>query len=350
MDNLKICTQVFESLPNDLHNNGVDIVREAAVIKSRRWLNGSTISVYFMDGDPLVHEKVRKYALEWTEYANIIFDFVSDPTNSEIRISFEGTSSNSKVGTDCLSVAKDKPTMHFGWLEPDSSDDEFSRVVLHEFGHALGLIHEHQSPEGNVPWDEPAVYRYYLENDGWDRDTTFMNVLKRYSHSETNYTEFDKNSIMIYKIPDSHTRGDYKVDWNSKLSQKDKEFIGKIYPKVIFNVIGDRIHPTEKLRPGDILQSENTKFSLVLQGDGNLVLYPTGSINALWSSRTYGKNVDWAVLQEDGNFVIYGEHSALWATNTFGNTAAWLVVQDDGNVVIYAPNGGVLWATNTMQH
>ena len=47
--------------------------------------------------------------------------------------------------------------MNYGWLTPDSDDDELRRVVLHEFGHALGLIHEHQNPEGGIEWNEPAV-------------------------------------------------------------------------------------------------------------------------------------------------------------------------------------------------
>ncbi len=46
-----------------------------------------------------------------------------------------------------------------GWLEPDTPNDEYRRVVLHEFGHALGGIHEHQSPaSGVIPWDKPKVY------------------------------------------------------------------------------------------------------------------------------------------------------------------------------------------------
>lgn len=51
--------------------------------------------------------------------------------------------------------------MNYGWLYPDTPDQEYSRVVLHEFGHALGAIHEHQHPEAAIPWDKPKVYEYY---------------------------------------------------------------------------------------------------------------------------------------------------------------------------------------------
>ena len=50
-------------------------------------------------------------------------------------------------------------------------------------------------------------------------------------------------------------------------------------------------------------------------------------------------------MQSDGNFVIYGPNGALWATNTSGNPGAYLVVQGDGNLVVYKPVP--IWATNT---
>ena len=51
--------------------------------------------------------------------------------------------------------------MNFGWLRPGTPLEEYMRVVLHEFGHALGLIHERQNPSGGIQWNKPVVYRYY---------------------------------------------------------------------------------------------------------------------------------------------------------------------------------------------
>ncbi len=56
---------------------------------------------------------------------------------------------------------KDQPTMTFAWLKDDNEDEEYERVVLHEFGHALGLDHEHQSPNAKLRWNKVEVKRVF---------------------------------------------------------------------------------------------------------------------------------------------------------------------------------------------
>jgi hypothetical protein len=88
------------------------------------------------------------------------------------------------------------------------------------------------------------------------------------------------------------------------------------------------------------------RFTLVQQGDGNLVLYQAGG-KALWSTGTAGTDGRVTVMQGDGNLVVYtpaGKY--LWASNTAGHPGATLAIQDDGNVVIYA-DGKALWNTGT---
>jgi hypothetical protein len=107
----------------------------------------------------------------------------------------------------------------------------------------------------------------------------------------------------------------------------------------------------------DQLVSANGKVKLVMQGDGNLVLYRTDNNQALWASNTWQKPVDHAVMQADGNLVCYDRAGkAYWAAGTWGHAGAYAMLQDDGNLVIYQgntqpnPNGvGALWASNTMQ-
>ena len=206
---------------------------EIAVLKKKLWKPGRTLRVCFLDGDPSVQAKVETVAHQWSEFANIKFDFGSDP-NAEIRISFTPDGSWSYVGTDALSIPASEPTMNYGWLDANSSDNEISRVVLHEFGHALGAIHEHQHPKLGFTWFKDAVYKYYMAPpNSWTKEQVDFNVLNRYSETVTQYSDFDTRSIMLYPIPQEHTCGDFAVTWrNTALSEKDKEFIQQIYPFV----------------------------------------------------------------------------------------------------------------------
>ena len=115
-------------------------------------------------------------------------------------------------GTDSLGIPTDDPTMNFGWLTNSSSEQVYSNVVLHNFGHMLGLIHEHQSPNAEIPWDKEAVYRYYLENQGWGTEQVDSNLLRKSrSDDYPSYREFDVDSIMMYPIDNEFTEGDFEV-------------------------------------------------------------------------------------------------------------------------------------------
>ncbi len=112
------------------------------------------------------------------------------------------------------------------------------------------------------------------------------------------------------------------------------------------------VYPIRTLNPGDSVDSGSIR--LVMQRDGNLVVYSDGTNASLWATGTTGVNV--AVLQSDGNFVVYPQDAAgnpfyaKWDSGTSGNNV--LDVQADGNVVIYPANaigvaGQAEWSTHT---
>jgi len=54
-----------------------------------------------------------------------------------------------------------------------------------------------------------------------------------------------------------------------------------------------------------------------------------------------------AVMQHDGNFVIYDAGgSPMWSTRSGGNPGARLEIQRDCNVVVRAPGGDPIWASD----
>jgi hypothetical protein len=125
-----------------------------------------------------------------------------------------------------------EPTMNLD-INDRTSEEEFSRSILHEFGHALGMIHEHQSPANGILWDEPKVYQYYWDQYKWEPNKVYNNVLLRYNEDQANSSEFDPDSIMMYEIPGHLTENGLTIGGrNCKLSEKDKSFIAKLYPGV----------------------------------------------------------------------------------------------------------------------
>ena len=194
------------------------------------WRPGSTLSVRLLGGAPSVRERVEKYAHQWEQFANIRLKFV-DSGRAQIRIAFmKGNGSWSRLGTQALLWQDQQvPTMNYGWLEPNTAEDEYARVVLHEFGHALGCFHEHQHPQNGIKWDIERAYAYYGAQ-GWTREEVDFQVFRKYSTFLTQFSKFDPASIMMYPIPEELTLDDFSVGWNRELSETDEVFIRKLYP------------------------------------------------------------------------------------------------------------------------
>jgi hypothetical protein len=115
--------------------------------------------------------------------------------------------------------------------------------------------------------------------------------------------------------------------------------------------ITDNVRPPAQLNPGGTLQnsddllSSDDRYHLVMQGDGNLVLY--SPLRALWSSQTQGKGGARIVMQGDGNLVMYNTAGkAIWSTLTNNKGTSTLHLQSDGNLVLYGPKGAT-WSTRT---
>ncbi|MFV0457277.1 MAG: hypothetical protein ACK5MT_00690 [Actinomycetales bacterium] len=119
----------------------------------------------------------------------------------------------------------------------------------------------------------------------------------------------------------------------------------------------------------------NAGAMLVVQDDGNVVvysasgtpLYASGSIQSVM----FGYNVDgstwssyleqgWSIsspngryrliMQSDGNLVLYSPTRAIWNSGTVGNPGAFLALQSDCNMVVYADGGaGARWSTGTSR-
>lgn len=217
---LKVCyDRILRQDVTRLAQPSMSIVARMAVFKTKKWPNGSTLRVRFLDGNSSMHNIVKQFAPKWGNHANLKFDF-NNATDAEIRITFDDRDGAwSYIGTDCQTIQLDQPTMNLGWQDEG--------VVLHEFGHAIGLIHEHQNPLGGIKWNKPNVIRDLSgPPNNWDLATIENNMFKKYSLEQLNGTALDKKSIMLYAFPPTWTLDGFQSEPNEVLSEVDKTFIG----------------------------------------------------------------------------------------------------------------------------
>lgn len=221
----KWCFACAKDLPPGLQ-------QKAALIRAKKWDKGELVTVGFLDGTEVLQNRIKSVANEWVGFnmANIKFIW-KETADADIRISFKHSGSWSYLGTDCRNIPQPKPTMNYGWLTDDSDEEELRSVVLHEFGHALGLTHEHLNPMDQVEWDKDAVIKDLSgPPNNWDRDTIDNNMFNAPILSQVNATPVDSDSIMMYPIPAHWTNDGFSAGFNAQLSQTDIDFIRQQYP------------------------------------------------------------------------------------------------------------------------
>jgi hypothetical protein len=110
----------------------------------------------------------------------------------------------------------------------------------------------------------------------------------------------------------------------------------------------DKLFSGETLTSGEYLVAPSGVVRLVMQSDGNLVLFRVADSAQLWSSKTSGNPGAYTSMRTDGNLVVYGPSSqVLFQTNTANNPGARLMAQSDSNLVVYTSNWAPLWNSGT---
>ncbi len=139
----------------------------------------------------------------------------------DIRIRFsQGGPSESEVGTGCKVSTADF-TMTFGWLDVGT--------IIHEFTHALGMLHEHQNPAGGIKWNTQAVYEWAEQTQGWTKEETDENILDAAPTNEVSNSPFDPDSIMLYAIDPKLTLDGKGTKQNYQYSATDIEWLRNKY-------------------------------------------------------------------------------------------------------------------------
>lgn len=204
---------------------------EFAAIMAKKW-NKKTLRVLIIKPDDYSGEILNAFN-EWSNYTGIEFNAAYDYNDSDIRVSFERNSGHwSYIGREAEHISLvGKPTINFDPSDLERIDSKKRMgIFLHEIGHSLGLIHEHQKEMSPIIWNKEKVYNDCQTWFGWDRNNVDHNIFNSYNSNDLFYSkEFDINSIMIYAIP-SGWSSNYEIhETNTELSELDKSFAKAFY-------------------------------------------------------------------------------------------------------------------------
>lgn len=109
------------------------------------------------------------------------------------------------------------------------------------------------------------------------------------------------------------------------------------------------------MNENDALISDNNEYTAVLQGDGNFVVYKGETIaeNALFETATnpaVNPHPYTAIISNDGSLQIKdNDREIVYQAVAWKTGGTRLVMQDDGNLVIYNDEDEPTWASNTNQ-
>ena len=286
-------------LPKDLmrprrRERGLDGGDRAISPIGKSWMNGTRLTVSFQGGTPAQQDTARQQATWWQQACNISFDFGSHIA-ADLRISFDPNDGAwSYVGTDNKGIPANEATMNLGFLDGGTAG--------HEFGHAIGLAHEHSNPAGGIQWNEPVVIAALAQPPNrWTEAMVRHNVFMKYAVDQIKGTAFDPDSIMLYSFPASWTLNGIATHGNEVPSSLDKEFVA-----------GASMYPRSAAPPSEAttltVDGDKVKASIGAAGEEDLYAFDVASAGVIEVTtrgttdvylKLYGPDSETALIAED---------------------------------------------------
>lgn len=205
-----------------------------AVLTSKYWSpQPRTLTVSFMEATPSdLRARIVSHMNAWADGTpGSCINFAETRGVGEVRISREPGGYYSYLGTDILSIPRNRQTMNLERFTMQTPDSEFFRVVRHETGHTLGFPHEHMRRDLVELVDPEQAIAWFGRTQGWDRQTVMQQVLTPLDEGSLMSTPADQMSIMCYQLPGSITRNRKPITGGVDINETDRMFAAKIYPK-----------------------------------------------------------------------------------------------------------------------
>lgn len=257
-------------------NKAMQELRSVIVI-GRTWPS-RVVTVAFKGGNPAHWKTIADATVPWSTAAGITLDFWTDASKktlrtwsendidyrADVRISFSDSSTWSLVGVDARDLrTAGEASMNFAGFSRPVLPSGWMALVLHEFGHMMGLQHEHQNPKqdcvNEYRWTGDAGYVPKMDKFGaWTTDDAGRHpdvyfylggAPNRWSATMVDYNlrdlpydrkykvgTYDRTSIMHYHFEpwlfkDGEKSKCYApTSSTASLSEGDRRVVAEIYP------------------------------------------------------------------------------------------------------------------------
>jgi len=216
-------------------------VMRGMAAKDLRWDKGKTLKIFFVHGDQDQHQKFMVIANLWIiDGVSLKLETTNDKKESHIRV-WIGFSQNPQPGKPPIPLNNSligTQSMHQNYRDQVTlrvANVTDPSIVLHEFGHALGLVHEHFHADFPYSWNRNAVYEDLKKQGGPWVETAYID--RHVFHedpagklpADDEIKPFDPSSVMNYTIPSNWTVEKKGLMPGKELSSGDKATILELY-------------------------------------------------------------------------------------------------------------------------
>jgi hypothetical protein len=174
--------------------------------------------------------------------------------------------------------------MTLGFNKTPQPPEHVRRLVLHEFGHAIGLEHEHAHRQSGIKWNEDALVAYLRKGlpAGLTREQIIAQVhLFSAPGAQWGQSAYDVLSIMRYRFPKEVFSAGWQPEFdteNTTLSEGDKQAVQQMYPgRAPVSGGGTGFTKQQKIKAGDkvtdsIKQEQIHRYDFETEGDDNYAI------------------------------------------------------------------------------
>ncbi|AZE93397.1 hypothetical protein C4J95_1271 [Pseudomonas orientalis] len=194
----------------------------------RLWPQHSVLTISLLNMTKEQKDVIKHNINKWAPHTNLYFKFTDRP-NGDIRIVAKNDTDNawSMIGTAAKKIPLSEPTMSIGFKRTPT---DLAATIQHEFGHALGLRHEHQHPDRTLDLNKPNIHQEY-ESQGLFAYNADEEVIQTPPRIQVKASPYDQKSIMHYGFKASDLQSGPPIPRPTQISGEDEHFMQSLYPQ-----------------------------------------------------------------------------------------------------------------------